>query len=41
MNTEAIDSDGNKITVEIEDDKVNRLYESSSPGDDRRENSIA
>ena len=27
MKTEAIDSDGNKITVEIEDNEVNRLYE--------------
>ena len=32
MNTEAIDSDGNKITVEIEDDKVNRLYEEFKSG---------
>ena len=27
MKAETIDSDGNKIVVEIEDDKVNRLYE--------------
>ena len=38
MNTEAIDSDGNKITVEIEDDKVNRLYEEfKSRGRPKRE----
>ena len=27
MKTEAIDSEGNKIVVEMEDDKVNQLYE--------------
>ena len=38
MKTEAIDSDGNKITVEIEDDKVNRLYEEfKSRGRPKRE----
>ena len=38
MKTEAIDSSGNKITVEIEDDKVNRLYEEfKSRGRPRRE----
>ena len=38
MNTEAIDSDGNKITVEVEDEKVNRLYEEfKSRGRPKRE----
>ena len=38
MKTEAIDSDGNKIVVEIEDDKVNQLYEEfKSRGRPKRE----
>ena len=38
MKTEALDSDGNKIIVEIEDDKVNRLYEEfKSKGRPKRE----
>lgn len=38
MKTEAIDSDGKKIIVEIEDDKVNQLYEEfKSRGRPKRE----
>ncbi len=38
MKTEAIDSDGKKIIVEIEDDKVNQLYEEfKSKGRPKRE----
>ena len=38
MKTEAIDSDGKKIIIEIEDDKVNQLYEElKSRGRPKRE----
>ena len=38
MKTEAIDSEGNKIVVEIEDDKVKQLYEEfKSRGQPKRE----